>query len=1274
MTPGMMQLKAFRSAARTSGRNALHVTSSSFSHNIHQLASHPASQAAQVPQLSMALGRRSLSPCAPKLQTARKASVSSESGAISLPTSSRLQTVLDGLDKLNSKDPRSVEIDGQPVPYELAYSRWLTAWVLQLCADGGLQPSEELHIAARGQHVERWRVPRSSYPEGRTAYLQWREDLKKRHAVTTTGLMAAAGYSIDSCKRVEQLILKRALREAEGQILEDGLCLVFLERQFAEFLPKLAEGAGGDTAEAEAKMIDILQKSWKKMGELGRAAALKLPLEPRLAELGGVYQYSIVKHFRRSGGQDGLVQLMNGALAITVNDSATNAVLASATIDQMWGFGIGQNTWSAEGHDLKPAEDVPAGVPKARSACLSFISIELHERQLPPGADPAAMAAAPPPETELPPLLPYSYVTPEFAETGNLVELVVTDISPLPQQLLTANDLAGGKLTVAAAVKLPGSGPTVVLHLPLVGGRVAGPAVRREQMTAEACTALQFHLEDGQPLDVEVASHPFMIPPSPPISGICSIRQWYVSAENLNDPAWEAYHAVAPAYSAFRALLAAGATSGSAEALPLSAFGTAEGAKSYMPPYTPPSGKSKPIEEAPAAGTCLWEKPPPPPPRSLLEMIPPRDLTPKPPPSTAADEFKAKVRVVARALAEEYKALLPPPGSAGDGGSEGGGGGAAEARHKALVFELNRSGKYAQMRDSLKASVVALVREKYRKSGSMSPNEMALLYNDLYGTLLAATHSALNEMIDAAAVRPRAPLPEPVPDKQRLGQLLELASQAEAVGDISRAEALHQRRLLAKNDAQVWYEYGTYCLRRGARGRAEQSFRESLSLDPTHRPALLALLGCSVAEGRATDPAYLEAAEAAAHRLMEVSGQPTLEHWAAMALVYKAYGDAKRNELSSCEQEMTRLEREAVVAAGAPARAPGLAARGTGGGEVPEDPAAGEEVPGELQARAFISLATSLLKTLSLPSEALLALELAAGLRHWPAAARETHREARLVSALAETALAQQGSQGSQVASQVAEALLAPGGPLIQLMRDGGVTGWRTKLLTAQLYRTKGALDEAIRFYQLAGCYTARGQHRYAANVFLLGAAAAPGLTVLWRGDLYSADMCLSEANVLDPEDPRAWGWLALVALKDGREEDAEKALSFGLRCGLDDAGVLMQIAEQYRVAGQLREQQRVLQELAHRLQPQSCALRLALARCLEAQHMGPEAAREVAAARELAAGEEELAAVAAMEEMLRGAGVARLPSTYGRSRMVTYGDIGPTSPCDRWIGRMGSP
>ncbi|PNH04834.1 hypothetical protein TSOC_009026 [Tetrabaena socialis] len=169
-------------------------------------------------------------------------------------------------------------VDGQQVPYELAYSRWLSGWVLALCADAGREAGEELRITARGQHVERWKVPRASYPEGRVAYLQWREDLKKQHAATTTRLMAAAGYGTDSCKY--------GGRRAVGVVgcLMQGV-QVFLERQFDEFLLKL--GAGGDEAAAEAKMVDILQKSWRKMGELGRAAALRMPMGAREAALVG---------------------------------------------------------------------------------------------------------------------------------------------------------------------------------------------------------------------------------------------------------------------------------------------------------------------------------------------------------------------------------------------------------------------------------------------------------------------------------------------------------------------------------------------------------------------------------------------------------------------------------------------------------------------------------------------------------------------------------------------------------------------------------------------------------------------------------------------------------------------------------------------------------------------------------------------------------------------------------------------------------------------------
>lgn len=59
------------------------------------------------------------------------------------------------------------------------------------------------------------------------------------------------------------------------QIVEDALCLVFLEHQFADLLRK----------EGPDKMVDIVKKTWTKMGEKGRAAALGLKLPADQADV-----------------------------------------------------------------------------------------------------------------------------------------------------------------------------------------------------------------------------------------------------------------------------------------------------------------------------------------------------------------------------------------------------------------------------------------------------------------------------------------------------------------------------------------------------------------------------------------------------------------------------------------------------------------------------------------------------------------------------------------------------------------------------------------------------------------------------------------------------------------------------------------------------------------------------------------------------------------------------------------------------------------------------
>jgi len=192
--------------------------------------------------------------------------------------STKLQRVIAKIDAMNSQDPRKTTVGGREVGYELAYSQWMTQWVEQLTADGNPPASDEVLIAARGQHIARWTSPRSSYPEGKAAYLKWREDLKKFHSSTVAGFMREEGYGEDAVAKTVAIMLKKNIKEPEGQVVEDALCLVFLQHQFGEFRAK----------ESEDKMVDILRKTWKKMGAKGQAEALKLPLGPEEARLVGL--------------------------------------------------------------------------------------------------------------------------------------------------------------------------------------------------------------------------------------------------------------------------------------------------------------------------------------------------------------------------------------------------------------------------------------------------------------------------------------------------------------------------------------------------------------------------------------------------------------------------------------------------------------------------------------------------------------------------------------------------------------------------------------------------------------------------------------------------------------------------------------------------------------------------------------------------------------------------------------------------------------------------
>jgi len=87
------------------------------------------------------------------------------------PGAGRLGCVLDRIDRANRQDPHQEVVDGQSLPREYAYSLHMTRWLFAIEE----APSERMQIACRAQHIERWSLPRSDYPEGRKAYYEWRQ-------------------------------------------------------------------------------------------------------------------------------------------------------------------------------------------------------------------------------------------------------------------------------------------------------------------------------------------------------------------------------------------------------------------------------------------------------------------------------------------------------------------------------------------------------------------------------------------------------------------------------------------------------------------------------------------------------------------------------------------------------------------------------------------------------------------------------------------------------------------------------------------------------------------------------------------------------------------------------------------------------------------------------------------------------------------------------------------------------------------------------------------
>jgi Domain of unknown function (DUF4202) len=178
------------------------------------------------------------------------------------------------VDAAHGADPRT-SADGRPA--ELVYADSMERWVARIVPDA----APLLRLAARCQHLERWLVPRDSFPLGKPGYLAWRRSLYVKQAERARGLLLEAGVAAAEADEAAAWVSKTGLKTNPGtQALEDAAVLVFLESEIAAFAAQHAEYS-------RDKFVDILRKTWRKMTPRAQGFARALDLPPSIAALVG---------------------------------------------------------------------------------------------------------------------------------------------------------------------------------------------------------------------------------------------------------------------------------------------------------------------------------------------------------------------------------------------------------------------------------------------------------------------------------------------------------------------------------------------------------------------------------------------------------------------------------------------------------------------------------------------------------------------------------------------------------------------------------------------------------------------------------------------------------------------------------------------------------------------------------------------------------------------------------------------------------------------------
>lgn len=163
------------------------------------------------------------------------------------------------VDAANRLDPNHLVFDGIDWPLAELQGVRGTYWLKRLAS----APSAALLVAVRAHHLRRWTVFRSDYPQGRAGYHQWKRAAKVVHG---GALEELCGEHLDPTllARAMELVQRTGLgSDPDAQLVEDAVCLVFLETQFESLVDKIGR----------EKVVDAVRKTAAKMSPAAVALA-----------------------------------------------------------------------------------------------------------------------------------------------------------------------------------------------------------------------------------------------------------------------------------------------------------------------------------------------------------------------------------------------------------------------------------------------------------------------------------------------------------------------------------------------------------------------------------------------------------------------------------------------------------------------------------------------------------------------------------------------------------------------------------------------------------------------------------------------------------------------------------------------------------------------------------------------------------------------------------------------------------------------------------------